>query len=489
MKHIFLYTVLLGLVLNTTIGWTRFEPLSGEIEAPVRETLHSVREPNTVPPPREVRFSATQVVEVPSSPYSFGNPAGCAASHPNLSSAEMLEKVQSELGDSLVLSERRMTYIWNGTLGAMMETKDDPFVYEFSINAFERPFTYQADQVATTFLVNGFVIWFRQYGSNFRLLAIPLVPGVYESDWAEYVTAYWEKNGVPSDEHIFPVTKKLPCHWVIDEGFVSDEQIRESFDLDWHLPDYLSAGRKYLAADCAEANRISQQEIGYWDASSMCGPLTWRIMKDANAFPYRIGNWYADAMLFTDANPKWNGRPWLGFDPETYDVFHTETPMPGYDFEANGNLYPGDVVYSYSTLYRSNDERFDHIFLVTGIDENNARTSITNMVQNEPEYDCFIREVVLYTPGDLVNGVINKEWNSLEFGRTGVMGFDVFRWKWETYHLENQPREYVVRLGETLETIAFDWRVSPERIAAANGFVLGDQLLPAQTLILPAPAE
>jgi hypothetical protein len=56
------------------------------------------------------------------------------------------------------------------------------------------------------------VVWFRQYGNNFRLLAIPMVPGVLESHWAGYVTAYWQKDGIPNDDHIFPVTKKLPCH-------------------------------------------------------------------------------------------------------------------------------------------------------------------------------------------------------------------------------------------------------------------------------------
>jgi len=436
---------------------------------------------------KKAQFMPKPVPVAETSPYSFGNPAGCSVSAPNLSSEEMLAKVQRELGDTLNLAEHRMNYIWNGPLNTMMEVGNDPFVYEFSVNTFERPFTYKADVTATTFLTNGFVVWFRQYGNNFRLLAIPMVPGVLESPWAGYVTAYWQKDGVPNDEHIFPVTKKLPCHWVVDQGFVSDEALQETFNFDWHMPDYLTAGRQYLASNCKDANRISQEEIGYWDAASMCGPLAWTLIKDANAYPYRTGNWYADAMIFTDANPKWNGRPWAGFDPETYTVFHTETPMPGYDFEHNGNLYPGDIIYSYSTLYQSNDERFDHIFLVAGIDENNARVSITNMVRNIPTFDCFISEVNLYTPGDRVNGVINNEWNSREFGRTGVMGFDVFRWAWETYHLEGQARAYTVRLGETLETIAFDWKISPESIVSTNRLNLHDPLVSGMTILLPVP--
>ncbi len=174
----------------------------------------------------------------------------------------------------------------------------------------------------------------------------------------------------------------------------------------WHPPDYLAAGRKYLAATCEEANRISQEEIGYWDARSVCGPLTWRIVKDANSFPYRIGNWESSDVLFTMVNPRWNGRPWIGFDPETYDLIRIDEPMAGYDFSAKGNLYAGDILYSYSTLYAQNDGRFDHIFLVAGVGEDQGRISITNMVQSSPQADCSIREVTLYTPGSLTSGVI-----------------------------------------------------------------------------------
>lgn len=416
----------------------------------------------------------------------FGNPAGCSTAAPALSSEQMLEKVQFELGDQIDLSALREIYVWNGPHHTMMNIEADYFAYEFSVNQFQRPFTYKADAVATTFLVNGFVIWFRQYQGDFRLLVIPMIPGVLESPWADYVTAYWQKDGIPNDEYILSVTKKLPCQWAVEQGYVNPEVLSTMFNFNGQIPDFLSAGRKYLASNCKDANKISQEQIGFWDATSMCGPLTWRIIKDANAFPYRIGNWYADAMMFTAANPKWNGRPWLGFDPETYDVFHTDSPMWNYDFDKNGQLETGDVIYSYSTLYQSTDERFDHIFMVVGIDENGGRISITNMVQNLPVFDCFIREAVLYTPGDISNGVIRNEWNSYEYGRTGTMGFDVFRWKWQTYHLEGKARTYIVRIGDTIETIAFDWKISPEGLISENHLNLGDQLAPGQTIVLPS---
>jgi hypothetical protein len=217
----------------------------------------------------------------------------------------------------------------------------------------------------------------------------------------------------------------------------------------------------------------------------MCGPLTWTIIKDANSFPYRMGNWYSSARLFLEANPRVNGRPWLGFDPETYDLISIDDPMMGYDFATRGNLQTGDILYSYTTLYETHDGRFDHIFMVAGLDENNSRLSISNMVQNSPYADCFIREVTLYTPGDLETGVINHEWNDHGFGQTGTTGFDVFRWKWATYHLEGKSISYTVRRGDTIETIAFDWKISPESLALANQVPLDAQLTPGQVIQLP----
>lgn len=423
--------------------------------------------------------------------YVFGDPAGCSKPPPNLSPGDMLSNVQEQLGDSLILNERRITYIWNGSLGSFVETARDPFVYEFGVNMFQPPFTYKGDQAVTIFVQNGFAVWFRSYGGIFRLMAVPMVPGVEDTIWGEYVTDYWQKDSLPNDDRIVPVSKKLPCHWMIDEGYVSNETVQEMFDLDWHMPDYQTAGRKYLADTCAEANRISQEEIGWWDATSMCGPLTWQILHDANSFPYRIGSYDADARLFINANPRhWYGRPWNGFDPETFDlVVETDERMAGYDFETKGNLYTGDILFSYGSAgqYTTDDGRFSHIFMIAGIDENNSRLSITNMAKNlRGVKDCFIREVVLYTPGNLETGVINYEWDDHGYGFTGRHGFDVFRWKWITYHLEGRAREYSVRWGETLETIAFDWKVSPTSIAETNQLDANAPLEPGQILILPA---
>ena len=425
---------------------------------------------------------------LPVDAYEYGNPAGCSSiASADIPVEKRLVDVQQALGDTLNLDEARQYYIWNGPNHSMVNVMEDRYAFEFNVDAFRPPYTYKADTAATIFLTHGFVVWFRSYGGSFRLLAIPMQDGVYDSAWGDYVRTYWQPGGIPEDDTIVPVMKKLPCHWVIDQGYATREDLSRIFNLDWHPPDYLEAGRKYLAATCEDANRISQEEIGYWDARSVCGPLTWRIVKDVHGFPYRIGNWESGEVLFTMVNPRWNGRPWIGFDPETYDLIQIDEPMAGYDFSGKGNLYTGDILYSYSTMYTQNDGRFDHIFLVAGVREDQSRVSITNMVQSSPQADCSIREVTLYTPGSLMSGVINHEWNNHGFGSTGSSGFDVFRWKWITYHVEGKSIPYTVRWGDTVETIAFDWKISPQSILEENDLEADVQLVPGQTITLPAP--
>jgi len=450
------------------------------------DTLRS--QPKVVDAAQAVPFADTVFVDLPQQAplYPFANPAGCAMSQPaSYTPEQMLANVQNAIGAEYDLAERRQLYVWNGEQNTMLNVMDDPFVYEFTFDEFQPPLTYRGDKIATIFLTQGFVVWFREYNDSFRLLAIPMVDGVLGSAWASYVNAYWQMNGIPNDEMIYPVMKKLPCHWVIDSGFVSNETVAGMFNLNWNIPDYLSAGRQYLAANCADAYRISQEKIGYWDASSMCGPLAWTILRDANSFPYRIGSWTNNASPFTGANPKWNGQPWGTFDPETFSLFHTDEPMQGYDFQTKGELYTGDIIYSYSTLYVT-PGYFDHIFVVAGIDENSTRLTVSNIVRSIPKSDCMIEELALYTPGNFETGAINYEWNGTGSGRTGTNGFDIFRWNWITYHNNGQAMQYTVRWGDTFETIAFDWKVSPESLMEANQFAGDTQLTPGQVIILPA---
>ncbi len=54
------------------------------------------------------------------------------------------------------------------------------------------------------------------------------------------------------------------------------------------------------------------------------------------------------------------------------------------------------------------------------------------------------------------------------------------------YIWNGQPVEYTARYGDTIETIAFDWKVSPQEIVNVNRISPDLQLVPGQTIILPA---
>ena len=119
--------------------------------------------------------------------YSFANPAGCSATQPDLNPAQMLANVQNAIGNEYNLAERRQLYVWNGEQGSMLNVTNDPFIYEFTFNEFQHPLTYRGDKVATIFMTQGFVVWFREYSDSFRLTAIPMTDGVMQSAWAPYV--------------------------------------------------------------------------------------------------------------------------------------------------------------------------------------------------------------------------------------------------------------------------------------------------------------
>ncbi len=116
-----------------------------------------------------------------------------------------------------------------------------------------------------------------------------MLPGVFESPWGDYVSSYWQKDGLPQDATIYPVAKKLPCHWMIDNSYVSNEQVEAIFDLDWSLPDFRNAGTSYLASGCQAANQIALEKMDTWSSSVMCGPLTWTILRDFKQLPLSDG--------------------------------------------------------------------------------------------------------------------------------------------------------------------------------------------------------
>ena len=426
--------------------------------------------------------------------YVFNNPAGCFVQAPS-SIDDMLQNVHTLLGKNYDLLNRREYYIWNAFKGEFVNIQKDPFVREYIISYANMPLTYLADPVVSAFQASGFVVYLRNIDGQTRLLAIPMLDGVMDSIWSGYVSAYWQSaEPIIDNDFIIPVRKKLPCQWVVDAGYVQSDTLSELFNFDWQPPDYLSAGDKYLASDCpttqatAESIVNSDGSIATNDGYMMCGPLAWAIMNDANSFPYQVGSWDGNPSGFVGTNPRFYATPWSQFDPQTFDLirYSENINMNGFDFQKNGNLYPGDIIFSYGdAYYKENSSTFHHIFIITDISNDGTRYTISNLAKNTVSNSCTIEHIPTYTPGDLSTGFINYEWANNGYGETGNHCFDVFRWKWITYHIEGTARSYTIRIGDTLETIAFDWKISPTSIAEWNGFSTNTQLTPGQTITLP----
>lgn len=145
-KHIILITVIALLMLASLPVYASEIPLSKSSQ---KVTGNPAKASTSVKyfradAPRvyqlEQQSQQKSIIQPEPQQYPFANPAGCSATPPNLSPEEMLLNVQKQLGDNLILDEKRITYIWNEELGSMIETVNDSFVYEFGGERFSAPF-------------------------------------------------------------------------------------------------------------------------------------------------------------------------------------------------------------------------------------------------------------------------------------------------------------------------------------------------------------
>jgi hypothetical protein len=231
-------------------------------------------------------------------------------------------------------------------------------------------------------------------------------------------------------------------------------------------PDYAAAASPYLASTTRESNRVAQQidwlGAQLEGASTMCGPLSWSIMKDAGAFLPGYGLWNSGPITFWLAKPTTNGRPYSLFPPGTVRVYHFDQPISQFDFNS-WPLYPGDFLYTYSLK-----NGFDHMLVVTEVDSGGSAYTVTNLVQEVPEYRLTIERALLYSPSDSTAGLIHNQWRDGSNGRTGHAGFDVMRWDWMVKDIENQPAAYTIMPGDTLGMVSVRWKTPAGLIAQYN---------------------
>lgn len=418
-------------------------------------------------------------------PLRYGEPAGClsAAQQAGRTSEEMLTYADHLLGLETPLARRKLTHAWNAALRTYLVTGGD--VYAFSTASVQNRYTIQ--EMLNALHVAGFAAWLRLDQLNGEhILAVRLRPGILDSDWGEYVRAYFAGSDArpAGDEEVLPTLKLSPCAWMVAAGLAPDLPAGSLENVRWDPPDFRSAALAYQAPTDAGATAVAH-EIGWLDGTSespalMCGPLSWAITATAGAFPPGYGAWFNAPKSFWLPKPSENGRPWSLFPPETYVVKRFTQPLGSFDF-SQYPLETGDLVYTYS-----GGDGFDHLLVVSERDADGNRFAVTNLVKVKPQLQYSIQRVLLYKEGDPAAGIFRNQWaNDRENGRTGDAGFEVFRWAWREKDLSGQPAGYRVHPGDSLPLVAARWRTPPEQIAAANQLDPTAPLQVGQNLLIP----
>lgn len=179
------------------------------------------------------------------------------------------------------------------------------------------------------------------------------------------------------------------------------------------------------------ARRIDFASGPHESADNACGPLTVAILKAGGYLPEDASEHDMWLLCPREENPECHGMETLQrmfFPVDDYDYIWVEESVGTYDWEENP-LEPGDWLYLFVMKGISNYRGFDHMIVVTRVDENGAAYSVTNIDYGE---GFVITEALLYDPDnpgeglfyDLTNDHLRKE-----LGMTGTAGFLLIRAK------------------------------------------------------------
>lgn len=414
-------------------------------------------------------------------------PAGCLSAQKQAGRTpdEMLAYAESLLQPALALKPRLINIVWNSA--AQGTLKPGPLVRVMAVE--DIPDGYRLQEILNALHVAGFAAWLRRAPHMpLHILAVSLQDrAVLDSPWKEYVNAYWAGplTRPAGDEGVLQALKLTPCRWMVSTGMAPRLPAGSLEAAQWRRPDYALAAKDYLAADSQAAYQVSYRidwlENGNNESpTTMCGPLTWAILHQSGAFPPGYGGWSQSAKSFWLPRPDINGRPWSLFRPDSYilKVFHE--PLGKFDFERYP-LQPGDVLYTYS-----GGDGFDHVLVISEVDGQGGRSTVTNIILHYPKEDYSIQRVLAYSSADPAAGIFRNQWaNDRRNGRTGDKGFEVFRWAWSQKDLSGKAAQTTVQPGDTLALVAARWKTPPELIAQANQLTLNNSLTLGQVLLIP----
>lgn len=183
------------------------------------------------------------------------------------------------------------------------------------------------------------------------------------------------------------------------------------------------------------ARSIDFTEGPYENPDNMCGPLTVAIMRDSGYLPAEANPHNMWLLCPRTDNPECHGLRILErtfFPPDQYDYIWVEESVGKHNWRSDP-LQPGDWLYLYVLKGVSNYTGFDHMIVVTRVDERGRAYSVTNVNHGN---GFVIREELLYDPKrpgeglfyDLTNDELRKE-----LGMTGTAGYLLIRAKNPTF--------------------------------------------------------
>ena len=193
------------------------------------------------------------------------------------------------------------------------------------------------------------------------------------------------------------------------------------------------ASLHYLADTAEEADLVAR-EINFAfgpheSADNACGPLTVAILWDGGYLPEDANPHEMWLLCPREDIPGCNGLDVLDkffFPRTTYDYILVNESIGSYDWAQNP-LQPGDWLYLFVRKGISKYDGFDHMLVVTRVDERGRAYSVTNLNKGE---GFVIQEELLYDPrragvglfAELTNDQLRKE-----LGMTGTAGFLLIR--------------------------------------------------------------
>lgn len=195
------------------------------------------------------------------------------------------------------------------------------------------------------------------------------------------------------------------------------------------------ASLHYLA-DSAEQADLVAREIDFASgphesADNACGPLTVAIMRDGGYLPEDANPHDMWLLCPREDNPECHGLDTLEqkFFPKTeYDYIWVDESIGSYDWAKNP-LQPGDWLYLFVRKGISKYEGFDHMLVVTRVDDYGRAYSVTNINKGD---GFVIQEELLYDPRRPGQGLFSELTNDKlrkELGMTGTAGFLLIRTK------------------------------------------------------------